>query len=141
MLFICEFQPLKFSFNEQFFIVLKRPKSGDRVLFGHCLEHYLCYFHLVSWAEIVGGRFTISLIFSGYLRTLSFINLFITNFYVILYLNWVLLFFLVIEIFYFILWEFVRIPSEQNVFVAVKLGFLWLSSLEVTLPAVDPVEF
>ena len=52
--------------------------------------------------------------------------------YVILYPNWVLLFFLVIDfIIYFTLKNFVSVPSEQNVFVVPHLGFLWASSLAV----------
>ena len=39
LLFICEFQPLKFSFNWQFFFVLKRLESGNRFLFVHCLAY------------------------------------------------------------------------------------------------------
>ena len=37
LLFICEFHPLKFSFNWQFFFPLKRLESGNRFLFVHCL--------------------------------------------------------------------------------------------------------
>ena len=39
LLFICEFQPLKFSFNWQFFFALKRLESGNRFLFVHCLAY------------------------------------------------------------------------------------------------------
>ena len=39
LLLICEFQPLKFSFNWQFFFALKRLESGNRFLFVHWLAY------------------------------------------------------------------------------------------------------